>query len=85
MDQILINAYPGNNQYLIKRLQVLTHSLLVYAGDTERGELGLAIMSGRRDEFRESLEKAMEYATALNCNKYCLNLSNFDNRNILSR
>ncbi|KAK4023167.1 hypothetical protein OUZ56_008596 [Daphnia magna] len=64
VDQILINAYPG---------------------DTERGELGLAIMSGRRDEFRESLEKAMEYATALNCNKYCLNLSNFDNRNILSR
>lgn len=48
VDQILINAYPG---------------------DTQRGELGLAIMSGRQDEFRESLEKSMEYATALNCNK----------------
>ncbi|KAI9557857.1 hypothetical protein GHT06_014608 [Daphnia sinensis] len=48
VDQILINAFPG---------------------DTERGELGLAIMSGRQDEFRESLEKSIEYARALNCNK----------------
>ncbi|XP_046437176.1 putative hydroxypyruvate isomerase [Daphnia pulex] len=48
VDQILINAYPG---------------------DLERGELGLAIMSGRQNEFRESLEKTMEYAAALDCKK----------------
>lgn len=37
-------------------------------GDWENGELGLAIQSGRQSEFRESLEKSIEYATALGCN-----------------
>lgn len=50
-----------------KRLN--SYAVIVDAGDTERGELGLAIMSGRQNEFRESLEKSMEYAAALNCNK----------------
>ena len=42
---------------------------IVYIGNVEGGELGLAIMSGRQNEFRESLEKTIEYASALNCNK----------------
>ena len=41
---------------------------LTMIGDWENGELGLAIQSGRQSEFRESLEKSIEYATALGCN-----------------
>ena len=50
----------------------------IYIGNVEGGELGLAIMSGRQNEFRESLEKTMEYASALNCNKWNVEFLNWD-------
>ncbi|PZW48696.1 hydroxypyruvate isomerase [Humitalea rosea] len=36
-------------------------------GDWANGERGTACIPGRREEFRESVKKALEYATALSC------------------
>ncbi len=36
-------------------------------GDWARGERGLAALPGRRDEFRQSVETALRYASALGC------------------
>jgi len=38
-------------------------------GDWDAGERGLAARPGREQEFRESVETALHYATALNCKK----------------
>lgn len=46
-------------------------------GYVERGDLGLAIESGRQREFKESLDMSVEYATVLNCNKYLEQLKSF--------
>jgi hydroxypyruvate isomerase len=37
------------------------------AGDWDAGERGIAILPGRGEEFREGVDKAIEYATALGC------------------
>ena len=37
------------------------------AGDWAAGERGIAILPGREQEFRDSVEKAIDYATALGC------------------
>jgi hydroxypyruvate isomerase len=36
-------------------------------GDWDRGERGLAALPGREDEFRRSIDKALQYAQALKC------------------
>jgi hydroxypyruvate isomerase len=36
-------------------------------GDWERGERGIAALPGREEEFRKSLETALDYAAALEC------------------
>lgn len=36
-------------------------------GDWEAGERGLAALPGRETEFRDSVDRALEYATKLNC------------------
>ncbi|HET7315045.1 2-oxo-tetronate isomerase [Salinisphaera sp.] len=36
-------------------------------GDWEAGERGLAALPGREAEFRDSVDRALEYATTLNC------------------
>ena len=42
-------------------------------GDWAAGERGLAGLPGRQDEFRASVEKAIEYATALGCKRlHCM-------------
>ena len=33
-------------------------------------KLGFAALPGRQDEFKESLEKSIQYAQALDCKKY---------------
>lgn len=38
-------------------------------GDWEKGERGLTSLPGRQAEFRASVDKALEYAAALNCPK----------------
>ncbi|KAK3883540.1 hypothetical protein Pcinc_012144 [Petrolisthes cinctipes] len=38
-------------------------------GDTEAGELGFAAIPGQEARFRESLERSISYAKALNCHK----------------
>ena len=38
-------------------------------GNLEKGDLGLAALPARIEEFRASLDKAVEYALALQCNK----------------
>lgn len=46
-------------------LQLVLHNLP--PGDWAAGERGLAILPDRRAEFRESLDKALDYARALDC------------------
>ena len=36
-------------------------------GDLQKGERGFAALPGRVNEFRESIEQALQYATALHC------------------
>jgi len=46
-------------------VQVVLHNLP--PGDTTKGERGIASLPGREREFRESVERAIEYATAVSC------------------
>ena len=46
-------------------LQVVLHNLP--AGDFARGERGIACLPGRAHEFREGVERAIEYARAASC------------------
>jgi len=39
------------------------------AGDAARGERGIAGLPGREDEFREGVERALDYARALGCRR----------------
>jgi hydroxypyruvate isomerase len=61
-------AYPA--QELARRaraagVQVVLHNLP--AGDMARGERGIACLPGREQEFREGVERAIEYAGAVGC------------------
>ena len=47
------------------RLQVVLHNLP--AGDFARGERGIAALPGREREFRDGVERAIDYAEAVNC------------------
>ena len=42
---------------------------VVAIGDFDNGERGLAALPGREDEFKESMQHALEYASVLNCDK----------------
>ena len=46
-------------------LQVVLHNLP--AGDFARGERGIAALPGREREFREGVERAIDYARAVSC------------------
>jgi hydroxypyruvate isomerase len=46
-------------------LQVVLHNLP--AGDFARGERGIAALPGREREFREGVERAIDYAKAVSC------------------
>ena len=46
-------------------VQVVLHNLP--AGDAAKGERGLACLPGREREFREGVERAIEYASAVSC------------------
>jgi hydroxypyruvate isomerase len=46
-------------------VQVVLHNLP--AGDMARGERGIACLPGREREFREGVERAIEYASAVGC------------------
>ncbi len=48
-------------------VQVVLHNLP--AGDMARGERGIACLPGREREFRDSVEHAIEYATAVGCKR----------------
>ena len=46
-------------------VQVVLHNLP--AGDAEKGERGIACLPGREGEFREGVERAIGYASAVGC------------------
>jgi hydroxypyruvate isomerase len=46
-------------------VQVVLHNLP--SGDAAKGERGIASLPGREREFRESVERAVEYASAASC------------------
>jgi len=48
-------------------VQVVLHNLP--AGDMARGERGIACLPGREREFRDGVERAIEYATAVGCQR----------------
>ena len=62
--------YQWNADELARRareagVQVVLHNLP--AGDFAKGERGIACLPGREREFRDSLEKAIAYAKAVDC------------------
>lgn len=57
--QDLVNALQSNN------LTQVLHNLP--PGNWDAGERGIAIMPDRVEEFREGVDQAIEYATALGC------------------
>jgi hydroxypyruvate isomerase len=62
--------YPWPAEELARRardagVQVVLHNLP--AGDYAKGERGMACLPGREQEFREGVERAIEYARAVNC------------------
>lgn len=36
----------------------------------DRGDFGLAVLFGKQQEFRDSLEKSISYANVIGCKKY---------------
>ena len=48
-------------------VEVVLHNLP--AGDLAKGERGIACLPGREREFRESVERAIEYASAARCTR----------------
>jgi hydroxypyruvate isomerase len=46
-------------------VQVVLHNLP--AGDLTKGERGIACLPGRENEFRQGIERAIDYAKAANC------------------
>jgi hydroxypyruvate isomerase len=48
-------------------LLVVLHNLP--AGDTASGELGIACLPGREQEFRDGVERALRYARAFDCSR----------------
>jgi hydroxypyruvate isomerase len=48
-------------------VQVVLHNLP--AGDSSRGERGIACLPGREREFRDGLERAIDYATRVGCGR----------------
>lgn len=48
-------------------VQVVLHNLP--AGDMARGERGIACLPGREPEFRDGVERAIEYAAAVGCKR----------------
>lgn len=61
-------AHPEQDVAAALQSAGLTQALFnAPAGDWESGERGLAALTGRDEEFAESLETAMSYAQALDC------------------
>ena len=62
--------YGFNKQDLVDGLQQNNLTQVLHnlpAGDWDAGERGIATMADRVDEFREGVEQAIDYATALGC------------------
>lgn len=70
--------FPYQSSIEDLRREIRDHALSLVlinlpAGDWERGERGLAIFPERREEFRQSVAKGIEYAQALGVEKlHCL-------------
>lgn len=64
--------YDYEPEVIVQKLEAagLKQSLFnFYPGDFAAGERGLAALHGREAEFKESIEKAIRYATATNCKR----------------
>ena len=60
---------PNVHQELLEAHQLELLLLNTPPGDFDNNERGLAALPGREDEFKESMEQALEYASVLNCGK----------------
>ncbi len=60
---------PNVHQELLEAHQLKLLLLNTPPGDFANGERGLAAMPGRENEFKESMQQALGYASALNCDK----------------
>lgn len=61
-------AYPA--AAILDRLRRQDLTMVLHnlpAGDWDRGERGIACLPGREQEFRDGVERAVEYATTLGC------------------
>lgn len=62
--------YPPNvHQELLEAHQLELLLLNTPPGDFDNDELGMAALPGRENEFKESMQQALEYASVLNCDK----------------
>lgn len=55
----------------------LLNNFIHFLGDTSKGELGFAAIPGQEESFKESIERTIRYAKALNCKLYVINDYNF--------
>jgi len=45
-----------------------------FAGDVRKGDLGTAALPGKEEDFKKSIQMAVDYAKALKCNRLIFNL-----------
>lgn len=55
--------------YVLTSYVVTVVCLFKFSGDTQAGELGFAAIPGQEGRFKESLERSITYAKALDCHK----------------
>jgi len=60
---------PNVHQALLNAHQLELLLLNASPGDFQKGERGLAALPGRENDFKESIQQALEYASVLNCYK----------------
>lgn len=60
---------PSVHQELLEAHQIELLLLNTPPGDFNNGERGMASLPGRENEFKESMQQALEYASVLNCDK----------------
>ncbi|XP_061635969.1 putative hydroxypyruvate isomerase isoform X3 [Phyllopteryx taeniolatus] len=73
LDVVLINTPPGQETGDGKQKQhplpPTSSSSSCVAGDVTAGELGLAALPGREEDFERGLKEAVRYAAALDCQR----------------
>lgn len=66
LEQVMLNIYTGR---FFRCNLVIFSTYVMFVGDITKGEFGHAAIPGKEQEFKDALEKTIDYAKALNCKK----------------